>query len=65
LSIDPKHVTALDDKGLALDHLGNRTGADKALAMDPKFEGALYDKGLVLDKLRNYTGALTYIRLWL
>ncbi len=31
LSIDPKHVTALDDKGLAF---------DKALAM---FEDALYD----------------------
>jgi hypothetical protein len=40
LAIDPKHIAALDVKGLALDALGNHTGAilyyDKVLATDPR-----------------------------
>ena len=45
----------LIDKGQALIHLGNHTGAityfDKALAIDPKDEDALYYKGRALNGL--------------
>jgi tetratricopeptide (TPR) repeat protein len=51
-------------KGIALDKLGNDTGAilyfDKALAIDPYYVNALTSKGLALDKLGNYTGAIQY-----
>jgi tetratricopeptide (TPR) repeat protein len=51
-------------KGIALDKLGNDTGAilyfDKALAIDPHYVNALTSKGLALDKLGNYTGAIQY-----
>jgi tetratricopeptide (TPR) repeat protein len=51
-------------KGLALDKLGNDTGAilyyDKALAIDPHQVNALNNKGLALDKLGNDTGAIFY-----
>jgi len=43
LAIDPHHIRALDNKGLALTYLGNHVGSiqcsieysDKALAIDP------------------------------
>ena len=50
---------ALVDKGIALDSLGNYTGAiayyDKVLAIDPKDVDALTSKGVALSKLGNYT----------
>ncbi|MGB8034605.1 MAG: tetratricopeptide repeat protein [Nitrososphaeraceae archaeon] len=56
-------VNALVDKGLALDDLGNYTGAiayyDKALAIDPKNVFALTFKGLALSILGNYTSNTT------
>ncbi|MGC1928055.1 MAG: tetratricopeptide repeat protein [Candidatus Nitrosopolaris sp.] len=52
------------NKGLALDKLGNDTGAilyyDKALAIDPHYVNALTSKGLALDKLGNDIGAILY-----
>ena len=55
---------ALVNKGLALDDLGNHTGAlqyfDKALAIQPNDIHALYDKGVALGNLRNYTEAIKY-----
>jgi len=54
LTINPKDVNAVTDKGLSLDNLGNHTGAieyyDKALAMgiDPHDIFALTSKGLAL-----------------
>ena len=52
-------LIALNNKGLALDGLGNHTGAieyyDKALAIDPKNVLALNYKGLALSELGNYT----------
>jgi tetratricopeptide (TPR) repeat protein len=60
LAIHPKHIYALGDKGLALDALGNHTGAilyyDKALAIDPNDIYSLDNKGLSLTYLGNYTG---------
>jgi tetratricopeptide (TPR) repeat protein len=53
--MDPHNVYALYNKGLALDNLGNHTGAieyyDKALAIDPHDVNALANKGNALDKL--------------
>jgi tetratricopeptide (TPR) repeat protein len=61
-NISPE-VNALVDKGLALDDLGNYTGAiayyDKALAIDPKNVFALTFKGLALSILGNYTSNTT------
>ena len=55
-------VNVLIEKGVALDNLGNYTGAiqyyDKALAIDPKDVNALDNKGVSLGSLRNYTGAI-------
>lgn len=54
---------ALVHKGIALDILGNHTGAiayyDKALAIDPKDVRALTFKGLALSELGNYTNNTT------
>jgi tetratricopeptide (TPR) repeat protein len=45
LAIDPHYIRALTYKGLALDKLGNHTGAigyyDRVLAIDPKDKLAL------------------------
>jgi tetratricopeptide (TPR) repeat protein len=64
LAINPKYEDALNNKGNALDNLGNHTGAilyyNKALAINPKYEDALNNKGKALDDLRNYTGAILY-----
>jgi Flp pilus assembly protein TadD len=55
---------ALVDKGIALDSLGNYTGAiayyDKVLSIDPKNVAALSNKGNALGSLGNYTGAIAY-----
>jgi tetratricopeptide (TPR) repeat protein len=64
LAIDPHFVNALSAKGVALDKLGNHTGAvvyyDKALAIDPHYANALSNKGNALNELGNYTGAVVY-----
>jgi S1-C subfamily serine protease len=64
LAINPKDETALDNKGAALENLGNNTGAieyyDKALAINPKDETALDNKGAALENLGNNTGAIEY-----
>jgi tetratricopeptide (TPR) repeat protein len=56
---------SLDDKGNALNNLGNYTAAiaylDKALAIDPKFQDALNDKGWALNGLGHYTAAIPYL----
>jgi lipoprotein NlpI len=58
-AIDPKNVDVLTDKGIALNNIGNYTGAityyDKALAIDPKYIYAINDKGIALNDLGNYT----------
>jgi tetratricopeptide (TPR) repeat protein len=63
-AIDPKNVDVLTDKGIALNNIGNYTGAityyDKALAIDPKNVDVLTDKGIALNNIGNYTGAITY-----
>jgi tetratricopeptide (TPR) repeat protein len=52
LAIDPNNADALSSKDMALDNLGNYTGAieyyDKAPATDPKDEAALNNKGVAL-----------------
>jgi tetratricopeptide (TPR) repeat protein len=57
-------LDTLYNKGLALYHLGNYTGAieyfDRALVVDPNDKDALYYKGEVLLALGNYTGAMLY-----
>ena len=64
LAIDPKYVDALNNKGFALDNLGNHAGAilyyDKALEIQPNDTYALNDKGAALNSLGNYTGAILY-----
>jgi len=59
LAIDPNYYTALNNKGAALDNLGNYTGAilyyDKALTVNPKYEDALYNMGYDLAALGNCT----------
>ncbi len=56
MAINPKYENALYIKGIALDDLGNHTGAieyyDKALAIEP-----LNNKGAALNNLGNYTAA--------
>ena len=58
LAIDPKYYLALNNKGWALDGLGNHTGGilyfDKALAIDPKYKDALSNKGDALNGLGKY-----------
>ena len=60
MAIDPAYTDALYNKGVALDSLGNYTGAieyyDKALAIDPADTLALNSKGVALGELGNYTG---------
>ena len=57
-------LDALYNKGLALIHLGNYTGAieyfDRALAVDHNDKDALYYKGETLLALGNYTGAMLH-----
>jgi tetratricopeptide (TPR) repeat protein len=64
LVINPKYESALYNKGVALDDLGNYTRAikyyDKALAIDPNDTYALDNKGLALDNLGNDTEAILY-----
>ena len=52
LAIDPGDKSALNNKGVALDNLGNSTGDieyyDKALAIDPADTLALNNKGVAL-----------------
>jgi tetratricopeptide (TPR) repeat protein len=64
LAINPHHVGTLNNKGLAVDHLGDHTGAieyyDKVLAIDPHNVIALTNKGWAFDGLGNYTGAIEY-----
>ncbi|MGC2573353.1 MAG: tetratricopeptide repeat protein [Candidatus Nitrosopolaris sp.] len=64
MTIDPQYVRALDNKGGALQNLGNNTGAilyyDKALAINPYYDLALNNKGVALDNLGNHTGAILY-----
>jgi tetratricopeptide (TPR) repeat protein len=64
LAVEPTDVYTLFNKGVALDNLGNHTGAikyfDKALAMDPKDIATLTSKGNALNELGNHTGAIKY-----
>jgi tetratricopeptide (TPR) repeat protein len=64
LTIDPQYVYALNNKGLALDNLGNYTEAilyyDKALAIQSNDTYALDNKAAALDNLGNYTGSILY-----
>ena len=63
MAINPKHVAALDGKGLVLDALGNYTGAlayfDKALAIDPNNKHTLFLKQLAQYALHATTGNAT------
>ena len=58
------NVSALVNKGLALDSSGNHAQAiqyyDMALAIDPNDVDALYNKGNALDSLGNHTEAISY-----
>jgi tetratricopeptide (TPR) repeat protein len=64
LAINPKNESALSNKGIALDDLGNYNGAilyyDKALAINPGEADVLYNKGNALYDLGNYNGAILY-----
>jgi tetratricopeptide (TPR) repeat protein len=64
LTIDPKNVAALDNRGVAFYHLGNYSQAityyDKALAIDPNNAVALTDKGNALSALGNFTVSIAY-----
>ena len=64
LAIDSHYVNALTSKAVALDRLGNYTGAieyiDKALAIQPNDTSALIGKGTTLGRLGNYNGAIEY-----
>ena len=64
LDIDPSNVNALNNKGLALDHLQRYDEAlqyfDKALTIDPSSFSALNNKGTALDHLQRYDEALQY-----
>ena len=55
LTIDPKDIAALNNKGWALSGLGNYTQAipffDKALAIDPNYQDALMGKQNALSNL--------------
>jgi Caspase domain/Tetratricopeptide repeat len=63
--LQPTTQYASINKGLALDDLGNHTGAilyyDKALAIDPKDEETLYYKGDALNSLGNYTQSIQFL----
>ena len=57
MAINPKNESALSNKGIALDDLGNYNGAilyyDKALAINPGEADVLYNKGNALYDLGN------------
>ena len=62
---DTRHYsTTLNNRGLALEKLGNDTGAilyyKKALVIDPNNTGILDSIGMALNNLGNYTGAVEY-----
>jgi tetratricopeptide (TPR) repeat protein len=65
LVINPDDTTALGYRGVALESLGNHTGAieyyDKALAIEPDDTDALGHKGFALNYLGNYTEAIEYL----
>ena len=62
LSIDPKNIVVLNNKGIALIRLGKYAEAisyfDKSLSKDPNSVGALYNKGKALDDLGRHTEAI-------
>ena len=64
LSLEKNNIRALKYKGIALDNLGNHTGAiqfyDKHLALVPNDTEVLVDKGVALDNLDNETGAIQF-----
>ena len=64
LSIDPKDVDALHNKGVALQYLGRYEEAiswyDKVLGLDPKYVNALYSKGTALQGLGMYEEAISW-----
>jgi tetratricopeptide (TPR) repeat protein len=64
LAINPRYVDALGNKGVALNELGNHTGAieyfDKVLAKHTNSFLALGNKGVDLNELGNHTGAIEY-----
>ena len=64
LEIDPNHVLALGNKGVALGNLGRYEEAisyfDKALEIDPNNADALYNKGFALYNLGRYKEAISY-----
>jgi Flp pilus assembly protein TadD len=59
LTIEPKNLNALIEKGVALDSLGNHAGGiqyyNKALSVDPKDEDALNAKKQALAVFNNQT----------
>ncbi len=59
-----QYITALNNKGQALEKLGNDTGAilyyKKALARQPNDTNTLDNIGMALTKLGNYTGAIDF-----
>ena len=65
LTVDPSFLSALHNKGLALDHLQRYDEAlqsfDKALAIDPSYVNAINNKGLALDHLQRYNESLQYL----
>jgi tetratricopeptide (TPR) repeat protein len=62
LEIEPDYVTALSNKGLALDELERYQEAigyyDRALEIEPDYVNASYNKGLTLDELERYQEAI-------
>lgn len=64
LTLDPSNLSALINKGFALDNLGKYEDAitfyDKALLVDPNDVDALNNKGVALENLGKYKDALFY-----
>jgi tetratricopeptide (TPR) repeat protein len=64
LAKDPNSVDALNNKGIALDAVGNSTEAieyyDKALAVNDTSVDALFNKGFALATLGNYAESIEY-----
>ena len=64
LAVEPNYVSALANKGLALNSLERYYEAieyfDKALAVEPNHVNALTNKGLALNSLERYDEAIEY-----
>ena len=55
IEINPKFVSAINNRGISLAELGNTDDAleyyNKAIEIDPKHAAAHYNKGVLYDKL--------------